>query len=380
MTEPHVALIGPVLPFRGGIAQHTTMLHRALRETADVRTVSFTRQYPPWLFPGKSDRDPQCEGHVEPGVEYLIDSLNPRTWRAALQRCLAHEPEAVIIPWWTVYWAPCFRYLAGALRRADIDVIFLCHNVVEHESAWWKNRLTLSVLRQGTHHVVHSREGGRHLKSAISTAHVSFYPHPIYDRFPAAEGSLARRSPLELLFFGFVRPYKGLDLLLEAMADLKDTDVRLTVVGEFWEGHEQIERQIHELGLEDRVDLVARYVDDAEAAEYFDRADAVVLPYRSATGTGIIPLAYHYEKPVLVTDVGGLPDVVSDGETGLIVEPNSPGSLATAVRQLDQTDLTAMKTAIRQYKQQMTWRGLAEHVLSTITNPEVEDWRPTKPR
>ena len=391
-------MIGPILPFRGGLAQHTTMLHRALCEVADVYTVSFTRQYPRWLFPGESDRDPQFDGHVEHRVDYLIDSLNPLTWRTALKRCLAHRPKTVIIPWWTVYWAPCFRYLAKGFRQAGVDVTFLCHNVIEHESALWKKRLTRAVLHHGTQFIVHSNEGGMQLQSIVPEATVFFYPHPIYDHFPAAQGMLPRRSALELLFFGFVRPYKGLDILIESLALLEDIDVRLTAVGEFWRDREQAEDDIHRLGLEGRVELIARYVDDAEAAEYFHRADAVVLPYRNATGSGIVPLAYHYERPVIVTDVGGLPDVVEDGETGFVVEPNSPRALAQGVRCIADTNRTLMRSAIREYKQRMTWSGLAQNLVSSLSEgsptaattiaevgpatlrADTDSWRPIKPR
>ena len=130
MTGPRsnkrVALIGPVLPFRGGIAQHTTMLHRTLLEFVEHLTISFSRQYPKSIFPGESDRDPAYEGYEEPGVQYIIDSLNPLTWREAVRRVLTFNADIVVLPWWTVYWAFCFRYLAGAFRRKGVTVVFFC--------------------------------------------------------------------------------------------------------------------------------------------------------------------------------------------------------------------------------------------------------------
>ncbi len=123
-TGKCVALIGPILPFRGGIAQHTTMLHRALQKQADVLTISFTRQYPTWLFPGESDRDPGYDNHVESGVEYLVDSINPLTWRKAITRILNYGAETVVIPWWTIYWTPCFFYIVRKLKKENIKIVF----------------------------------------------------------------------------------------------------------------------------------------------------------------------------------------------------------------------------------------------------------------
>jgi len=359
---PRVALIGPVLPFRGGIAQHTTMLHRALPELADHRTISFTRQYPALIFPGESDRDPAYEGHQEVGVEYLIDSLNPLSWRKAVQRILAFDADIAVLPWWTVYWAPCFGYIARALRRKGLNVVFFCHNVVEHETAVWKVRLTKWVLSQGNRFVAHTKEDAANLHQLIPDADVSVHAHPIYDQFPEPKGELPARDDLELLFYGFVRPYKGLDLLIEAMAKTQDS-TWLTIAGEFWEGEEQARVRIEELGLSDRIELRPRYHTDQETAELFARSDIVVLPYRSATGSGVVPVAYHYDKPVIVTRVGGLPDVVDDGKTGKLVEPESVNALADAINSFTRSNAAAMIPAIQELKRNMTWTSLASTIL-----------------
>lgn len=362
---PKVGMIGPVLPFRGGIAQHTTLLLRAMAGKADVRAMSFTRQYPKILFPGESDRDPDYEGHVEPNTEYLIDPLNPLTWSTAVTRMIAWGPDVVMIPWWQVYWAASFSYMARRLRRAGIPVVFLAHNVTEHEAAAWKRALTRRVLALGSGHVVHTKLDAEHLLDLLPDAKPVMHLHPAYDQFPAATGLLAPEHALELLFFGFVRPYKGLDLLIEAMALLpKDLDVRLTVAGEFWHGPESTRARIAELGLEDKVEVISRYVNEAEVAEYFGRAHALVLPYRSATGSGVVAIAHHYEKPVIVTRVGGLPDVVEDGVTGFVVEPDSPEALAAAIEDLAGRDLSGMVGAVRRFKaEKLTWEGLADAVL-----------------
>jgi glycosyltransferase involved in cell wall biosynthesis len=363
-----LALIGPVLPFRGGIAQHTTMLHRAAARLTDLLTLSFTRQYPAWLFPGQSDQEPALQSHQEPGVEYLIDSLNPLSWGRAANRVLAHRPEIVVIPWWTIYWVFCFWYLARRFRQTGVKVVFLCHNIVDHESAYWKIFLSKQVLRQAHAFMVQSRGDEQILQRLLPDARIRFHPHPLYEQFPQPAKKLARRAGLELLFFGFIRPYKGLDILIDALSIMHPpADFFLTIAGEFWQGKEEIMRKIAEKSLQKKTEITDRYLSEQEAAEFFHRADLVVLPYRSATGSGVIPLAYHYNKPVIVTRVGGLPDAVSEGKTGLIVSPENPEELTAALQNVTRQKLHDMAVNISEYKKQFSWEGLVDAILKAAT-------------
>jgi len=360
-----IALIGPVLPFRGGIAQHATALRRSLAEVTEVRTFSFSRQYPGWLFPGESDRDPAFEGHVEPDTEYSIDSVNPLAWRRVVRRIVEWRPDAVVIPWWTVYFAPSSFYFAGRFRRAGIPVVFLCHNVVEHETAGWRRALTARVLGRGSAYVVHTGIDKENLQRLVPGARIVQQAHPVYEHFPEPTGASKPEHDIELLFFGFVRPYKGLDVLLDAVALVDPAlDVRLTVAGESWQGREPIEKQVADLGIEDRVHLDLHYLTDEQIAEYFGRAHAAVLPYRSATGSGVIAVAYNYDTPVIVTSVGGLPDVVVDGRRGFLVPPEDPAALARAIERLASADIAAMRRHVHAYKaEELTWDRLAHAVL-----------------
>lgn len=374
-TRPNVVLIGPVLPYRGGIAQHTTMLRRALAQVADLRTYSFSRQYPSVLFPGESDRDPAFEGHAEEGTAYTIDTVNPLTWRRVANEIVGSHPEVVVIPWWHVYFTPCFGYLARRFRAAGIPIVWLCHNVVEHESAGWRQWLTRKVLSTGSGFVVHTGIDEANLRRLLPDASIERYNHPVYDQFPSPRGTLPAEHALELLFFGFVRPYKGLDILIEAMPLVpEDLDVRLTVAGEFWDGEDATRKRIEELGAADRIELVSRYLSESDAAEYFGRAHAAVLPYRSATGSGVVAVAYHYDVPVLITRVGGLPDVVVDGETGVIVPPESPEALARGIERLAAADLESMSAAVHRHKtENMSWAGLSRAVLAAAGLEPAED-------
>jgi len=365
-TADRIVLIGPTLPYRGGIAQHTTMLFRALKLQCQCTALSFSRQYPGWLFPGESDQDPAYAGYREPEVKYVIDSVNPLTWRAASKRARGLNPDLVIIPWWTVYWAPCLGYLARSLARADIPVVFFCHNVIEHESAHWKRFLTRRVLQIGEQFVVHTHADEENLLREFPNARVTVHPHPIADQFPTPQGNLERRAELELLFFGFVRPYKGLDVLVEALGLVGDLDYRLTIAGEFWHGSAEIESRIRELNITSRIEVIPRFISESETAELFARADVVVLPYRSATGSGIVPIAYHYEKPVLVTNVGGLSEVVHHEETGWVVPPERPDAIADVIRAITREDAAAMAPAIDRLKNALSWPSLGRAVLGTL--------------
>jgi glycosyltransferase involved in cell wall biosynthesis len=356
------------LPYRGGIAQYTTMLHRTLSSKSELLTLSFKRQYPKYLYPGTSQIDPCYKDHSEPGVYYVLDSMNPFTWFKACRLLMEHVPHLVIITWWTVFFSPCFGFIAKYLRKRDVQVIFLCHNVIGHEYAFWKVGLTRLVLSQCSTFLVHTKSEETKLKALVPKARIAVHPHPIFHQFPPAKKSLPRRSQLELLFFGFVRPYKGLDVLLKAMNLLKKEDVFLTIAGEWW-GKTQLLRELmdNEI-LKDKVEIIDRYVSEQEAAEYFSRADIVILPYRSATGTGVIPLAYYYGKPVIATKVGGFPDVVEDGISGRLVQPEDPYALAEVIREFLHTSPAKMQEGVKRAAESMTWESLSKHILDSVNN------------
>jgi len=352
-----VGLVGPVRPFRGGVAQHTTALHRALQGRCELSTVSFARGYPLWLYPGRGNHEPGQADHREPGVAYLIEPTRPLSWTRAASALTVRRVDAVVLVWWSVFWAPCLATVARALRRRGIPVIFLCHNVAEHEPSVWKSAATRAVLSCGDAFIVHAEAEAERLAERAPGREVVVTPHPVFDHFPVAPPH-PRRAQLELLFFGFVRAYKGLDLLVQALAQLGDLDVALTVAGEWWLDDPALRRTLER---DPRVELIDRYLDEDEVAALFGRADAVVLPYHSATGTGVIPLAYHFDTPVVATRVGGLPDAVDDGATGLLVPPGNAPALASALRELSE-GASFDHAAIERRRQAMGWGRLADAV------------------
>ena len=202
------------------------------------------------------------------------------------------------------------------------------------------------------------------LAKLLPKANISVHPIPLFDSFPNPTKIIPRLSPTEFLFFGFIRPYKGLDVLLEAVTLLKDCDFHLTVVGEFWRDERWATRFVERSGLGGKVEFVPRYVSDVEAAEYFARTDAVILPYRTATSSAVISLAYHYNKPVIASEVGGLPDVIEHGATGLLVKPGSPHDLAEALKTAIKNPGWYKVERITLIKDRLTWDTFVTGVLN----------------
>jgi len=371
-NNDRIVLIGPVLPFRGGIAQHTTMLHRALESETTTLTLSFTRQYPSLLYPGKTDLDVTLGDYRENNVEYVIDSINPSTWNLAVQKVLIFNPRLIIFPWWHVYWSICFTWMARQFRRNGIEGVFLCHNVIEHESKWWKKIVAKFCLSNASRFFVHSQEDKRNLLGLLPYSNVTVYPHPINLHFPDPLGTKPRRAELEILFFGFVRHYKGLDLLIQAMGAFKGEDVVLSIVGEFWKDKATFVDHINSEGLDDQIDIIDRYVPDDEVADFFHRCDVVILPYRSATGSAVIPLAYRYSRPVIATRVGGLPDVVQEGITGLLIHGGSPKEIEKAIRFFRENKHYFSKSNFKLIREQLTWEKFTKSLLNPVKNEQEQ--------
>lgn len=365
-----VVVIGPVLPYRGGISQYNTALMRSMLRLHLSRIgVSFSRQYPRWLYPGKSDVDSALPNHVEEGIVYSIDSINPITWWRTYRNILRRAPALVVFHWWTIFWGPCFLLIASLLKRKGIQIAFICHNLEDHDATGIKSSVARHALSMADAYLVHSTEHLNILRSRYPCKRVLFHPIPIYGHYPSPKGTMVKRGRLELLFFGFIRPYKGLDVLLEAMELLNDQDVYLTVVGESWGETDDLFEAVRRLGP--RLELHLRYTSDEEAAEFFDRADVVVLPYRSATGSAVAAVAHRYLKPVLATRVGGLPDVVIEGETGFLVNPGDKDALAASIRSMTREETAAISIRIAAFTQRWDWDSLAVTVKSLAHTVET---------
>ncbi|MCA9959240.1 MAG: glycosyltransferase [Anaerolineales bacterium] len=365
-------LIGPTYPYRGGIAHYTTLLAQALEHENEVLFISFSQQYPQWLFPGRSDRDPS-ERPLQTDAEYLLNPLNPLSWWRTLRRMRQWGPEVVIIPWWVPFWAPAWMALGQAIRRLPTHpkLLFICHNVLPHEQGKLRPILPLLTrwaLAAGNGYIVHAEADAAILRQILPQAAVRVTPHPTYAALgdvPAAAlpWSLPTDRPL-LLFAGFVRPYKGLDVLLDALPQvLAQRPLHLLVAGEFWQGTDTYREQIARLGIADAVTLVDDYLPNELLAACLARANVIVLPYRSATQSGIIQAAFGQGKPVITTNVGGLGEVVTHEQTGLVVPPDNPTALAAAIDRFFAEGLGAgMMERIGQENGRFSWQHLVEQL------------------
>jgi glycosyltransferase involved in cell wall biosynthesis len=361
---PTIALFGPVAPYRGGIAQYTTALREALERQTKVTMISFARQYPGWLYPGDSDIDP-CQPERDPSVAYLIDNFSPLSWRRAADAVVASGCKVAILNWWTLYWQPSFGYMAQRLRKHGVKVVFLCHNLSDHDTTPLRRWISESCSKFADGYIVHNADTANRLATIHPGVPVLTRQHPVYRHFPQAEVTLPKRGRLELLFFGMIRPYKGVDVLLEALGQLQDDEVYLTIAGDLWGKSVDIGELLEKTGARN-VELHLEYVTQEVAAEYFERADVVVLPYRSATASGVAAVAYEFETPVLATSVGGLRDQVVDGKTGWLVEPDSPTALANAIRQLHRDELEETSLHIRRFTDENSWSSMAVAIMDLV--------------
>ncbi len=324
-------LIGPVFPYRAGIAYCTTRL----AEELGAEVISFKRQFPKSLYPGSSDIDPTLPRYSR--ARFLLDIVNPITWLRTALLLRRERPDAVILVWWVWVWAIPYLVLLALLPRGT-RVILQCHNIGDKEPAAWKRMLTNLVLRRGDVLVVHARteaeDAGRRLGfpgRGRGRIVQTFLPvHELGGAIPSREE--ARRT-LNLhgnvaLFFGHVRPFKGLDIALRAWRELR-TDVTLVVAGEAWWKGEAEYRALAE-GLSNvRFDF--RFIPDAEIATFFAAADVVLAPYRIEAQSGVALTAFHFARPVIATNVGGLPEIIEEGVQGMLVPPEDPAALARAI-------------------------------------------------
>jgi len=368
-------MIGPTHPFRGGISHYTTLLFRNLKRHHWTAFIAFRRQYPKWLFPGETDRDPSKDPIAEDGVAYLLDSMNPVSWVQVARKIRSIQPHLVIIPWWTSFWTlPFFCITRLTKRWTAAKILFVCHNVREHEHKVFGRICTKLVLNQGDLHLVHSGEDLSNLKKIVPQSIVIRGFHPTYGHLQVVKyNRQAARRKLNvngkvLLFFGFVRPYKGLMHLLTAMPAMLEKlgpDLLLLIVGEGWEDEEQYKKKIEELAIEAHVRRINQYIPNEEIGLYFSATDLVVIPYSSATGSGILQLAFGCGKPVVATQVGGLADDVVHGETGYLAPPDSPGDLAAAIiKYFMEKNAKRFAANIQKTNEHFSW----DHLVELIEN------------
>jgi len=339
-----ITLIGPVYPFRGGIAHYTSQLALALMSSGHAcNVISFRRQYPAWLYPGSSDKDPS-QSAIQVPADFLIDPFYPWTWQQNGRRILEQNPDMVVLQWWTTYWTIPFTYLARWCHRQEIPLVYIIHNVLPHEEKIWDRAMVKLALSPADGFIVQTHREEERLRSLLPQAKSEISAHPAYtmltnQRVDKIEARQRLGLPLErtiLLFFGIVRPYKGLKYLIEALSILKSEGLTptLLVAGDFWEDRNLYEKQVEASGLSGQVRLDDRYIPDEDAALMFSAADGLVAPYVGGTQSGVAGIALGFGLPMIVTEqiAAGLSE--NNPELVEIVPAGDARALAQAIRGL----------------------------------------------
>ncbi|MGB5872737.1 MAG: glycosyltransferase [Bacteroidota bacterium] len=370
-------IVGTAYPLRGGIAHYNALLASSLATRHRIETITFKRQYPALLFPGTTQEETGAGLHADPAPR-LVDSINPLNWFSVGRLLRKRKPDLLIFKYWLPFFGPCFGTIARlAKRNHHTRVLFICDNVLPHEQRPFDDTFTRYAFRHVDYFIVQSNAVERDLASFWPNAIVRNVPHPVYNVFGSpvdkheARRALGLTGERILLFFGYVRKYKGLDVLLDAMPKvLQSTDVRLLVVGEFYDDESRYRSIVEQRGLASHVLFHSEYLPNERVGLYFSAADAVVLPYRSATQSGIAQIAYNFDRPVLATDVGGLSEVVHDDITGYVIPPNQPDALSEAIlRFYGESREEEFSRNVRSEKKKYSWDNLVNAIEELSTQP-----------
>ena len=370
-----IVILGTAWPYRGGLAAFNERLAKQfVQEGHKVEVVTFSLQYPSFLFPGKT----QYSNEVAPKslkITREMNSCNPLSWIKVGNRLKKEAPDLMISCYWMAFFAPCYGVIQNIVKRnGKTKCISLVHNMIPHEPSVLDKLLVPFYVKQNDGFVALSDSVVRDIASIDkNNKPKTFSPHPVYDHYgekmtkkEACEALGLDSGKKYMLFFGLVRAYKGLDWLLDAFAKVKDelTDLQLIVAGEFYEDEDKYKAQIEANGLKDRVIVKNEFVADADLRKYFGAADLIVQPYKTATQSGVTQVAFHFEKPCLVTNVGGLGEIIHHGKMGYAVDPQVD-AIANSLKDYYENDRqeTFTKYLIKE-KELYGWDRMAGAILS----------------
>jgi glycosyltransferase involved in cell wall biosynthesis len=368
-----IIIIGPAYPLRGGLATFNQRLaEEFIKEGHDCKLVSFSLQYPSLLFPGKTQYN---DGPAPKGltIQSIINSINPLNWIKIGKQLAKERPDLIVVRFWIPFMGPGLGTILRQVKKNNhTTVICIADNVIPHEHRIGDRNFTSYFLKVCDGFVTMSEKVLKDLRLFEEQKPAQFIQHPLYDNFGHKISKEEARNFLKLdhndkviVFFGFVRKYKGLDLLLLAMNDnrIKSSGIKLLVAGEFYEDEKLYQQIIRENQLQDQIILKNNFIADDEVKYYLCAADMVIQPYRNATQSGVTPLAYHFEKPMVVTNVGGLPDLVPDHKVGLVCEPQ-PQAIASAILEFYQLGEDYFIPHLRNEKQKYAWKNLTKAIFN----------------
>ncbi|MFD0861449.1 glycosyltransferase [Sungkyunkwania multivorans] len=365
-----IIILGPAHPYRGGIADTNEALCRALNKNGhQTSIVTFRLQYPSFLFPGKTQYSKE-KVPKDLDIRRLINSANPFNWIKVAKSINSEQPDVVIVRYWIPLMAPCFGTIARSLNK-DIIKIALTDNVLPHEKRFGDRAFTKYFLRPFDAFVTLSTTVRDELKQ-FTNKPILYSPHPINEQLGAKIDKPSARKKLGLnitanyvLFFGLIRKYKGLDMLLEAFGNmaLKKNDIHLLVVGEFYDDQQRYRKLVNEFEIEDRVMFIDEFVPFETIAYYFSAVDLVAQTYHTASQSGVTPIAYHFERPMLVTNVGGLAETIPDGKVGYVVDRN-PAAISEAIIDFFENDRVDDFTMyLKEEKRKYSWHRFVASLI-----------------
>ncbi|MBE9468832.1 MAG: glycosyltransferase [Bacteroidetes bacterium] len=333
-------IIGPAYPLRGGIANFNVALCNAfLKNNIDSKIISFSLQYPKILFPGKTQMD---NGDAPKNIDISsdINSINPFNWFKVAKKIIKLNPDYIIVDFWMPFMAPALGTIIRRIKKKkNIKIIAITHNVIAHESKFYDKILTKYFIKSCDGFIAMSKSVLDDIKQFTTNTHLKFIPHPIYDIFgdkvlkeKALEFLKLNKKDKHILFFGLIREYKGLDLLLHAMGTdkIKKLNIKLIVAGEFYDSKLKYEKIIDDLKIKENIIIKDSYILNQEVKYYFSAADIIAQTYRTATQSGVTQIAYNFDRPMLVTDVGGLSEIVPNNKVGYVTQ-TTPESIANAI-------------------------------------------------
>ena len=372
-----IIIIGPAHPLRGGLATFNQRLAKEFNDQGDDCSIySFSLQYPKFLFPGKTQytNEPAPSGIK---IFSLINSINPFNWIKVGNRLKKEKPDIIVVRYWLPLMGPALGTILRRVRKnRHSRIICIADNIIPHEHRAGDKAFTKYFLKSCDAFITMSAKVMDDLRKYEKDKPAKLIQHPLYDNFGEPTSKSEAREKLGagsreavVLFFGFIRKYKGLDILLDAMKILRENpkpeirNLKLLVAGEFYEDEKPYREQINKLGIGDNLILHTHFIPDSEVKYYLCAADAVIQPYKHATQSGVTPLAYHFEKPMIVTNVGGLPSLVPNEKAGLVVEPE-PGSIADGILKFYQLGENYFLPHLRSEKQKYSWANLVSAIRS----------------
>jgi glycosyltransferase involved in cell wall biosynthesis len=365
-----IAILSPFYPYRGGIAQFSGRLYEALQTEHEVKAFSFARLYPDFLFPGKTQYEETPDASDAFRAERLLDSIEPWSYGRTAKAIAAFQPDVLIIAYWMSFFAPALSAVARRLKKKT-RIVGLLHNALPHEPMFFDRPLAKVFFRQCERFVVLSEAVKNDLLALRPDANYLLRAHPIYDHYghKLPQASAQHRLGLDpklktLLFFGLIRDYKGLDLLIEAMAHLDDS-YQLLIAGETYGSFDKYQALLDASPARERIRHLDCYIDNQEVPTLFSAADVLVLPYKSATQSGVIPVAYHFETPVVTTDVGGLKNAVEGAQTGVVCRPEAT-AIARGIDRLFAQGKDAFVAHIQSEKKKLSWENFARDLTGFL--------------